>query len=364
MASPKSRFLLNAAVVALLGVGASGCEGYDPPPEVTMVQPKSGRWTRETPLVLQLSEAIRAETLAVSVWPKDVDREGNRKPNVVAIVDHCTLATSPCGTFVMALDDATNTVTMTTNGTFDDDEGVPLVLEVAAGLQDLKGRTRKVTTEFDFQVSPLCGADPVALELQSGVISLTANLQVLPVWLHMMMDIAIDPDTGESVVVATFARVRQGLAANYNHPDGFEAALDDQGWAVTFSACILDRKDGTYFLQSEPFDIHITVLNIIPVTLYGFQVQGTISPGSQVDGRDFAQGTLSTTNGTFGDPPNAIDAITTAWDGFGFFPAELPAGLPKVCALNDPCGTLDDVGGDCQLTMPWQPGPVCPAEGE
>ncbi|MCA9515711.1 MAG: hypothetical protein KC635_12265 [Myxococcales bacterium] len=355
--------VIAAAVVATLATGAA-CDTYNPPPEVTLVQPKAGRWTRETPLTLQFTEAIRADTLSVTVWPKDVDQEGNRRPGVQPIVDHCTLATSPCGTFTMALDDTTNTVTMTTNGTFDDDEGVPLVLEIAAGLEDLSGRARKVTTEFDFQVSPLCGADPVDLNLQSGVISLTANLQVLPVWLHMMMDLAVDPDTGKTVVVATFARVHTGLAANYNHPDGFEAALDDQGWAVTFSACIVDRGDGTFFLQSEPFDISITVLSIIPMTLNGFQVQGTIDPGGASDGRDFASGTLSTTNGTFGDPPNAVDAITTAWDGFGFEPAELPEGLPKVCvgADGDACGVLDDAGGDCQLPTPWEPGPVCPVE--
>ena len=356
------RAALALSLLLLLAVtaGAHGCQAYNPPPVTALVQPATGLWTKNTPLRLSFSEGIAPATLVVSVWPHDIDEEGDLRPGVHPIVDSCTLATSPCGSFVMSLDDSRTLLTITVNDTFDGDEGLPLILDVHKGLQDAAGRTRKVDDWFDFQISPLCGSQPVDIALQSGVISLTAHLQVLPVWLHIYMDIAIDPETGLATVVASVAHIREGLATNYNHPDGFELPLDVAGWAVTFTACLIDQKDGTFFLQSDPFDVNINVLSTIPVTLAGFQVQGTLAPTHLSDGRDFASGTLSTTGGSFGDPPNAVDPITTAWDGYGFRPSEVPDGLPRTCAA-EPCAAMDAGGGDCQLPTPWSPGAVCPA---
>jgi len=348
-----------AALLALLPFAA--CDGYDPPPSTSLVQPSDGLWTQNTPVQLQFSEPIATDSLVVTVWPYELDEEGDLRPGTAPLVDGCTVATSPCGTFEMALDDARTELTITVNETFADSEGVPLILEVHAGLRDAAGRTRRVDDWFDFQISPLCGNDPVDIDLQTGVISLTANLQVLPIWLHLYMDMAIDPETGLATVVGSFAKVTEGLPTNYNHPDGFWLPLDVAGWSVTFDGCLIDRKDGTFFFQSDPFDVNITVLNTIPVTLAGFQVQGTLAPGSQVDGRDFASGTLSTTGGSFGDPPNNVDPITSAWDGFSFLADEIPEGLPRTCEA-DPCAEMDAEGGDCQLPSPWTPGAVCPAE--
>jgi len=348
-----------ALVAALALAGASlGCEAYDPPPKTSLAQPAGGNWTRTTPLVLVFTEAIDPSSLVVSVWPGELDREGRLPPGAQPIVDACTLADSPCGSFAMRLDDAKERLTITVNDTFDDLEGEPLILAVHAGLRDLAGRTRKVEDWFDFQINPLCGSEPVTVELDTGVISLTANLQVLPIWLHLYVDLAIDKETGATVAVATFSRVREGLPANYNHPDGFEVALDPTGWAVTFTACLLEQPNGNLFLESDPFDVHIVVLGAIPVVLEGFRLQGTIRPGAAGGGRDTASGTLSTSGGSFGDPPNTVEAITSAWDGFSVRADELPEGLPRVCA-DDPCGGLAVAGGDCQIPSPWQPGAVC-----
>lgn len=350
---------LLAVVAAACGLAA--CDAYNPAPTPQLLQPADGRWTQNTPLVLDFSEPIDPSSLVVSVWPFSLDPEGDFRPEARPIVSECTLATSPCGTFTMTINDSHDRVTVALNDTFDDHEGVPLILVVHEGLRDPAGRVRQVPDRFDFQVSPLCGADAIDISLQTGVVSLTANLQVLPIWLHLYMDIAIDPDTGTAVVVATFARVAEGLPTNYNHPDGFEAAIDSTGWTVTFTACFIDRKNGTYFMQSDPFDVNIVVLNTIPVTLSGFQVQGTIAPGSEAQGRDFASGTISTTGGSFGDPPNVVDPITSNWDGFSFLAEELPEGLPRACD-DAPCAAMDAAGGDCQIPTPWAPGAVCPAD--
>ena len=343
---------------ALAAAALTACGAYDPPPDVALVQPPAGLWTRDTPLELTFSEAIDPATLAVTVWPYDLDEEGELRPSARPYVEACTLYTSPCGSFAMRLDDARTRATLDLNDTFESAEGVPLLLEVHAGLADAAGRVRRVPERFDFQVSPRCGAEPVDIALQTGVIAMTANLQVLPTWLHLYLDFAVDPASGAAVVVGNVARLDAGLPPNYNHPDGFNVDLTATGWAVAFTACLIDQHDGSFYFQSDPFDVNILVLNTIPVTLAGFQVQGTLVPGSQVDGRDFASGTLSTTGGSFGDPPNPVDPITTAWDGFSFLAAELPPGLPRVCA-DDPCAAYADTGGDCQIPSPWEPGVVC-----
>lgn len=365
----------RCAAIGLLLIATTGpaaCAGYDPPPTTTLLQAPTGVWTKKTPLIVRFSEPIVSDSLAVTVWPHEVDAEGNIRPGIHPVVEDCTLDTSPCGTFVMTLDDARTKLTIEVNDTFAALEGIPLILVVHEGLRDAAGRTRKVADWFDFQISPaplviddnstgpVCGAPPTGIALQTGVVSLTADLQVLPVWLHLYMDMAIDRTTGVTTVVASFAKVHQGLPTNYNHPDGFELPLDIAGWAVTFDGCVTAQPDGTFFFQSEPFDVHIVVLNTIPVVLAGFQVQGTLDPGAQDDGRDFASGTLSTTGGSFGDPPNDVEPITTAWDGFSFTTAELPEGLPLTCVA-EPCAAMDAEGGDCQLESPWSPGDVCAA---
>jgi len=208
--------------------------------------------------------------------------------------------------------------------------------------------------------SPVCEA--VDIELETGVISLAANLRALPIWLQMFLDFAVDKSTGRFRVIGTFARVESGreppLPTNYNHPDGLVANISNVGWAVTFTGCLFKQGDGQYFLQSDPFDMRITVLNIIPVTLTGFQVQGTLKPGGAEDGRDFASGTLSTSGGNFGDPPEAIDPITTAWDGFSLRETEIVDALPRVCEAS-PCAEMNAAGGDCQIPEGFDPGPVC-----
>ena len=108
----------------------------------------------------------------------------------------------------------------------------------------------------------------------------------------------------------------------------------------------------------ERVDVSIVVLNTIPVVLTDFQVQGTLRPGGADDGRDFVSGTLSTSGGGFGDPPNPVDPITTAWDGFGLHTDEVDPGLPRVCE-ESPCAEMAAGGGDCQLPSPFEPGAVC-----
>jgi hypothetical protein len=350
--------LLPLAALALT-VGAA-CETYDPPPEATLVQPEQGFWTDASPIEIRFTEAIDPKTLALAVWPSDLDVEGQFRPGVVPLISGCTLTTSPCSGLGVTLNDARDVLTLTQNDAFAAVEGRPLVIILSPGLADAAGRVRRVETRFDFQVNPRCGNEPVDLNLASGVMTMAANLQVLPIWLYMYLDLAVDPATGRARVVGTFARLKDtALTGNNYDPDDFQAELGPTGWAVEFGGCVVKQPDGGFFFQSEPFDVNIMALGAIPITLAGFTVQGTLIEGGGEGGRDGGSGTLSTSGGSFGEPPTPIDPITTAWNGLGLGADEIPAGLPRVCVA-DPCATMDANGGDCQLSVPWAPGEFCP----
>lgn len=373
-----SKSLLVALMVVPTFVPVGACDDYNPPPEPTLVQPTVGFWTSVAPIEIVFTEPIDPASLVITVWPSEKDIEGNFRPDVKPLVENCSLATSPCGVLTLSLDEPARKATIVQNDAFEAYEGKPLVLEVHAGLSDPQGRRRHVKTEFDFQINPLCGNQAIDIDLETGAMTLVANLQVLPIWLHMVLDFGIDKTNGKALVVGTFARLKPAdpsYPTNFPYPGAHTPELGETGWAVAFQACIVKQTDGTYFLQSEPFDVNITVLNSIPVTLSGFTVQGTLVPGGAktadcqdvpgaCEGRDKGSGTLSTSGGAFGaDPPTPVDPITTAWNGFGFTQAELDGfpGLPRVCA-EKPCETMDTNGGDCQLSDPWEPEKVADPE--
>ncbi len=362
IANPHIRHALLSLALAL---GTTACEVYDPPPEARLVQPTGGFWSDVSPIEIAFTEPIEAETLVLSIWPSEFDIEGEFRPGVQPLIDGCTLTTSPCALGLeLRLNDARDRLTLIQHDAFVDYQGRPLVIILSAGLKDLDGRERKVDTRFDFQINPRCGNEPIDVDMTSGVITMAADLQVLPIALFMYFDVAIDPATGKVVIVGTFARLRDGAPAgaqNFN-PEDFEAELGSTGWAVTFTGCVVKQPDGGIFLQSDPFDVNITVLGAIPVTLLDFMVQGTIRERADPNGRDTASGTLSTSGGSFQitDEPTDVEPITTAWNGLGVFEAELPEGLPRTCA-EEPCAAMREGGGDCQLPSPWEPGDVCPA---
>jgi len=344
---------------------SAGCETYDPPPEARLVQPPGGFWTDVSPIEIQFSEPVEVSTLEVSVWPSEYDIEGVFRPGLQPIIDKCTLASSPCALGLeLQINDARTRVTLVQHDAFADLQGRPLVIIVGAGLKDDKKRTRKVDTTFDFQVNPRCGNEPIDIDMTTGIITMAADLQVLPIALFMYFDLAIDPATGKVLIVGTFARLKEGArpgSQNFD-PEDFEAELGDTGWAVQFTGCVVKQPDGGVFLQSDPFDVNVTVLGAIPITLNDFMVQGTIRARANEQGRDTASGTLSTSGGSFkiSDDPTPVDPITTAWNGLGVLPAEIPEGLPRTCDV-DPCASMTANGGDCQLESPWAPGDVCPS---
>ena len=365
-----SSYFMKSITTSLVAAAAllTGCETYDPPPEARVVQPSEGFWTEIAPIVVRFTEPVQADSVHISVWPSEFDLEGAFRPNVQPLVADCTLATSPCQRGVeRQLSEDRTTLTLVQHEAFADYLGKPLVLIVHAGLRDDAGRQRRVDTLYDFQINPRCGNQPIDVDMTTGVMTMAANLQVLPIMLYMYFDIAVDPATGRALVVGTFARQKQDPTPEEKdlfeyHPRRLQPELGASAWAVQFTACVARQPDGSIFMQSDPFDVNIVVLGGIPIVLSDFMVQGTIAEKSDPDGRDFGSGTLSTSGGSFtiAGEPTEVAPITTAWNGLGLFTDEIPEGMPRTCA-EDPCAAMNAGGGDCQLVYPWEPGPVCPA---
>jgi len=366
-------------VLLVLALGLAACDAYDPPPEATLKLPAAGFWDPSTPVTLTFTEPVDAATLSLAVYPDVRDQERELPPGTPPIVSGCTVQ-APCGGMTMALDEAGTTLTLTQNDAFASVIGQPLVLVIARGMADLKGRTRKVDSLYYFQINPESIDQPTDIVLETGALSFVMDLQVVPLTLHMIIDLAVDPDTGRTIIIGTVAKNREkdpAYPTNYPYPAAQIPDLTSNGWSVFFLGRVTDQGDGSYFFQSDPFDVDISVANgAIPVTLTAFQVQGTITPHGGVaadcgeypgecEGRDKGAGIVSTSGGSFGDPPNPIDAISSSWVGYGFHAAELEAfsGLPRVCRAT-PCDVMGPAGGDCQMTDPWRPNDIVFGDGE
>ena len=239
-------------------------------------------------------------------------------------------------------------------------EGKPHILVVAAGLADDAGRQLEVESWFPFQVSPTPKEGLVEVPMNTGVATLTADLtDILPsVYLRMFLDYEIDA-AGKTVTVANVARLSGDHPPNTTDPLHIYPLFDSAGWAVQINGTFTPLEDGEFYFDTDVVDLSVKVLGLIPVTLEGFRLEATFTPEG-LDGRDTFVGFMSATQALMGEPGDQTElgAVGASWEGFGLFEDEVPEGLPRVCAA-DPCASLDEEGGDCQLAAPWAPPETC-----
>jgi hypothetical protein len=362
-----------AVLVAAAALGlASGCETYNPPPEVEILPPQGGQWFPESPLVLQFSEPIDVATLRFDVWPVSLDIEGNLKSDAVAVARDCTPSQGECGGLTMTMSEDLTKLTLDQGDTFLERLASPYFVDVAPGLADLRGRERKVPTRLIFQVDPVSSAGNVDITLNSGVFSISADLgDVLAgTFLRMVADMRIDPDTGEAWLIATVAgRINktptgEDVPSNTSDPDYMTPRIDNQGWVLALKAQITALpEEGAYYMQTEPRDVDVRVLGVIRVRLNALRLSATLRPGAGEGGRDTYIGVLSSAKVLLGDDGEDLGAVAAAdWLGYGYDDTELLEprfdGLPRICEAK-PCEVLVERGGECQLELPWSPPPPC-----
>jgi hypothetical protein len=367
---------LTALVCSVL---LGGCETYDPPPEIDLVEAPDGLRTIETALELTFSEPVDPSSLSVGIWRSDqLDGERALPPDASPLVAPCGPTTCPaaddCGGVTLCLDADGLSARLTFGEPFVDQLGEQLLLVISPGLADLHGNARGTTTQLPFMISPEIagGAGSVDVTLNSGVVTLISNLssgndaihELYPnLYLRLLVDIVIDPDTGETWFLATVARLHEEVKvtnATSEAPLDRAAILDDEGWAVLIQGSLAPLEDGTFWLETTPRTVSVWVLGAIEVELADFQLRGTIVPGQGEDDRDRLYGNLVTSSAVVNlGAPNDLGPVEAAFAGDGLFPDEVAEQLPRLCTA-DPCVLLDAGGGDCQIETPWTPPHACP----
>lgn len=375
-----NRLHVMASIAAVL---LSSCETYDPPPEVELLAPTGEGRPIEEPLMLRFNEPIDVNTLSVSIWLEDdIDDdsplEASAQPTQ-PLVDNCEAATCPdtagCDGLSVCVDADGLGATLTVGDAFSDRRGTPLLLVVNPGLADRQGNTRGTPSRYPFQFLRDCSllptGAPVAVSLNSSVVTLVASLAegnaeikaLYPgLYLRLIVDMVVDPENGETMLLATVARLHEDAKAEdptSEAPLDRSPILDHEGWALFIEGSLTDCHDGTFWLKTQPRALSIMVLGAIPVVLEDFQLTGTLAPASGEQGRDQLWGGLSASSATLelGDVSN-FGAVAASFNGDGLFCDEVDADLPRLCAAT-PCALLDANGGDCQIPSPWTPQADC-----
>jgi hypothetical protein len=200
----------------------------------------------------------------------------------------------------------------------------------------------------------------VEIELQTGVLSWTADLVVLPVTMRLYLDWAIDPFTGDFVVLASLARLRDGEASDYAEPDGFLPETGTSAFAFILEGAISEEDEGVYRFSTSSTELSFLVVQTIVVRLDGFKLEGVISTQGAPT-RDGLSGTMTTTGGGVGVPgteETQLDPIRSSFVGSSFLESEIPEAIPRVCEA-DPCKELNAAGGNCTIEGSWNETAVC-----
>lgn len=339
----------------------SSCDTYDPPPEAALLVPEGGKWFPGDPLVLTFSEPVDPETLVLDLWPTDLDLEGELVPVAAAVVEGCTPAATPCGEVSLALADDRRSASLDLGAAFDERQGLPHFVRVHPGLADDAGRVRRVETRLSFQVFPDPAAAAVEAPLETGVFAMYVDLSesVAGVYLRMFLDVGVDPATGETWIAGTVAGKVDGRPNTTQEPADFYAKLNPEGWTVFMSGTLTETAGGKLFLQTDPQDLDVLILGVIPLEMTDLQLDGTLTLGDGAGLRDSFEGTMTASGVLLDGELLPSGALVAPWFAAGLHAGELPEGLPRLCD-EDPCAALTAGGGDCQLPAPWTPGPVCP----
>jgi hypothetical protein len=367
-------------LVALgLTVGAGGC-AYDPPPEVRLVAPTGNRFLLGTPIVLAFSEPVRADSLVIRVWPgkKDLyDLEGMRLPEVQPLLDRCAVAVAPCQAgVVLTLADDRQTASLAVDEGALGPEGQPLVLEVTGSLQDDKGRRKKVSRFFDFQIvrdiwtpsddvlvgdatgeADATDVPPIPVTVSEGPHFFFAQF-TSPIELPQQFwcDIRVQPDTGRFLIVLTDADPVDGAPRNTTDPTQCVVDTGVEGFIFTAQGTLHQATaDADPTFEGDAFTLSLLIGPIL-FELRDVVMRGTVSVQ---DGRSRWDGTMAVREVYYkvGDIEEFYPSDQANFQMTQLLTTEVPPTMGRVCDAT-PCTV---VGGKCDLPAGTWPIPAfCP----
>lgn len=320
-----------------------GCQEYDPPPEVTLVQPEDGAFNPGDTLTLAFTEPIDPDTLTVTIWPDVRNIEGEIPQDADPAIGECRRDLSPCGDLTLAVSDDRLSASLS----FDPDglgaSGPPLIIDVLPGLEDREGNATGAHTyrDFQFRGGEVVNTEPV--DFQSGVYIVVGSVKdPLPAVLTLISDIKVLPSGEFKLAGAEGDPIDNDTPNNTDDPELLEVDESDLGWTAFISGQII-LEDGKRLLETQPVQVNLP-LGPVTVQLDDVRLFGEIVKNDE--GNDSIEGTLSYSglvlvNGPRETPYEGGASAVSA----DFVPANLaPQGHPVICETL--CGAV--VEGLCE----------------
>jgi hypothetical protein len=339
---PRRSSLRLACALSLL-CALTSCEAYDPPPEVTLLQPAEGSFFSGDPITLQFSKAIDPASLQVRIWSNTFDDENRLITTSPPLLDTCTPQTSPCGNNALTVAPDNLSAQLALDPDTLGKPDIPLVLQVTESLRDPAGNQRGVDAEFSFVFKPRPdpdACDPI-VAFESGAYALIGSTtEPVPVTLRLISTVTAQPN-GEFVIAGAQARLKDGAPDASTDPADMNIDDTSSGFTIFVRGRICGR-DGVRFIETDPFVVQLSLATI------GIEMRGTRLTGQVVTdpdtGKDRLDTLLSYTNLTLtlGKRPTEYDAGNAPILGDWIDTPSIPPGTPNAC--DDICGAVAPLG--------------------
>ena len=328
-----SRIAVSAVAVATLLIGA--CT-YVPSAEVKIVPPPTGNFVKGDPVILDFDPPIRPDTLAIRIWPGDLDIE-NEKIADKPTLERCTLALSPCGTTELEVDDDGKSAVIRLDPEDLGQPDVPLILEIMVGLETTDGGRTKVPIWLDFQFKPNCAAGE-EVPFDEGVYIIVGTIEEpMPTVLTLISHIRTT-EQGEVAVAGAEGDEIGDAPRNTMNPKELMVDSSKQGFGIFGKGWLCHAENGDRFFETAPFDVEM-VQGSIGILIHNIRLLAKIEKDAET-GKDHLSGTLpyeSVTITLMGKPAEH-EGGTAPFEADFVPPLLVPAGTPNVCG--ELCGSV------------------------
>ena len=349
-----------ALLIALAAVSVA-CD-YDAPPEVSLDLPeseKAGVYGFDEPLRLLFTEPVRADTLALRIWPQERDVEGRIAAGTTPLVDLCRAGDAGCGetTITFAKGDESAEVLLASGSLRR--PGGRVVLEVLPGLSDRGGSATGRSYEFDVQfLTPPPPVEPPTevVPFEEGYYVIVGTLdRPIPAVLTYITNVRALPDGSVALVGAEGDEI-DGAPKNTIIPEELFVDASSDGYTV-YATGRITMQDGRRYLHTESFGIDV-VSGGIGVILEGVILEGEIT---KVDGHDHIEGSFLFEKATvvIGATRGEFEGGSTPLVGVWAPPGTCEEGAPEVCG--DLCGWV--INGQCSPPEGFPPAEFCGGDG-
>ena len=356
--------------LALAALALLGCQTFDPPPSADLLSADNGVMTTtpDEPLVVQLSETFKTDTLKMEIVPAVIDKEENlldeqKPPKTQEFKDSIVVAydgarpNDESRTYGATFDLAGRDMTITPTEPLA--YSVPYLLLVEPGLEDLDGHATVPRQRLPFTYR-LNGGGPNSLP--TGYYYFLMNVDYLAVQIRVYAYMKVDPESGAWRAIFTKANRRTALNGRPGCPScsgdtpvcslypgpaacvkpsvkqgdlsEFKDFLPEKdppdGYYFIADGFARDEPDGSIALGTAPFLIDIVIgTGAIDVRAEGTKVTGNFVQDPNDSERWVANGSLSVDvvklNGNGADPTqgtftamNLKQSEVDEIEGFGY----------------------------------------------